>query len=94
MQRVLKIALSLMLLLLVVACNANSDAVRVLQADNTSLHATIAFYESIAPTMTGQASAANQKVATLQATLTAVLAANRDLMANLMPPRRSRRLRL
>jgi hypothetical protein len=82
MQRFSKITLGCVLLF-VAACNANSDAVSVLQADNTSLHATIAFYEGMAPTMTAQASAANQKVATLQATLTAVLAANRDLMARL-----------
>lgn len=51
-------------------CNpGTSDAARVLEADNSSLRATIAFYQSLDPTNTAVANDYNGRMATLQSDL-------------------------
>ncbi len=81
MQRLLTIALGLALTAGVAACNSNSDAVRVLEAKNISLEATISAYETAAPTMTAQATAVAQRIATLQIALTAAQSTVKAVMA-------------
>jgi hypothetical protein len=65
------------------ACNTNSDAISVLQAENTSLHATLAAYQNIGPTVTAQATANGLKLATAQADLGTARAQNRELITRL-----------
>lgn len=55
------------LMLLLAACGG-SDAARILEADNTSLRATLDYYKSLDPTLTAQAEQVAQ-VATLQSDL-------------------------
>lgn len=57
------------LLLLVGACSGNSQAASVLESDNISLRATIAFYEALGPTMTADSALMQQQLATVQAAL-------------------------
>ncbi len=83
MQQFWKITSGLMLLLVAAACNANSDAVRVVQANNTSLQATIASYESLGPTMTAQATAMALKMATMQSDLATARSQVKELTAQL-----------
>ncbi len=83
MQQVWKISFGLMLLLITVACNANSDAVSVLQTNNTSLQATIASYASLGPTMTAQSAAQTAKMATMQSDLATARSQVKDLTAQL-----------
>jgi hypothetical protein len=81
MQRLYLILLGLTLL--VAGCNANSDAVRVLETENTSLRATVAAYEGAGPKLTEQARPTAQKVASMQAELGTLRAQNKDLIAKL-----------
>jgi hypothetical protein len=71
------------LVLALTACNTNSDAISVLQAENTSLHATLAAYQNIGPTVTAQATANAQKLATAQSDLGTARAQNRELITQL-----------
>lgn len=57
------------LLLFGTACGGNSEAARIVEADNTSLRATISHYQALDPTMTAQAAVWTQQIATLQADL-------------------------
>jgi hypothetical protein len=81
MQRIYKTAFGLLTVLFAIACNPNSDALHILQNDNTSLKATIGFYEGLQPTMTAQATVALQKMATMQSDMKTLQAQNRDLIA-------------
>jgi hypothetical protein len=83
MQRLSLIPLSLLLLLFAAACNANSDAVRVLEAENTSLRATVASYQAAGPTMTAQVTTMAQRLATAQSDLGTARAQVKDLTAKL-----------
>jgi hypothetical protein len=83
MQRLYAITSALLLLLFGAACNPNSDAVRVLETENTSLRATVASYQSAGPTMTAQATNMAQKLATVQSELNTARAQVRDLTAKL-----------
>ncbi len=83
MQRLYTIATGFMLLLFVAACNANSDAVRVLETENTSLRATVAAYQTAGPTMTAQVTALAQKLATALSDLSTARAQVKDLTARL-----------
>src|SRR5215212_5849435 len=83
MQRLYPIPLSFMLLLFVAACNANSDAVRILETEKTSLRATVAFYEAAGPTVTAQATLIAQRLATAQSDLSTARAQIKDLTAKL-----------
>ena len=55
--------------LITAACNANSEAVSVLQTENTALRATLASYDGLGPTATARAADLAQKMATTQAEL-------------------------
>lgn len=57
------------LLLTIGACTGNSQAAGVLESDNISLRATIAYYEALGPTMTADAALMQQQLATVQAAL-------------------------
>ncbi|MCC7207774.1 MAG: hypothetical protein IT323_10730 [Anaerolineae bacterium] len=57
------------LLLMVGACTGSSQAASVLESDNISLRATIAFYEALGPTMTADSALMQQQLATVQAAL-------------------------
>lgn len=57
------------LLLMVGACSGNSQAASVLESDNISLRATIAYYEALGPTMTAESANMQQQLATVQAAL-------------------------
>jgi hypothetical protein len=83
MQQIFKYIPGFMFMIMAAACNANSDAVRVLETENTSLRATVAAYQSVGPTMTAQATLASQRLATLQTDLTTARAQVRDLTAKL-----------
>ena len=67
----------------VAGCNANSDAVKVLETDNTSLRATVDSYQSMGPTMTAQASILTDKLTAAGATITAISATNAALMSQM-----------
>jgi hypothetical protein len=81
MQRIYKTAFGLFTMLFAIACNPNSDALHILQNDNTSLKATIGFYETLQPTMTAQATVMLQRMATMQSDLKTLQTQNRDLIA-------------
>ena len=83
MQGIIKISAGLMLLIVAAACNSNSDAVRVLETENTSLRATVAAYQGVGPTMTAQATLVSQKMATMQTDLATSRAQVRELTARL-----------
>src|SRR5215813_5541329 len=72
MRQVCKIASALMVLLGAAACSTNSDAVRVLETENTSLRATLDAYKGYIPTMTAQATVMAQRIVSLQSTTTAL----------------------
>src|SRR5258706_12318257 len=76
-------ALTVFITLVITACNPNSDAVSVLQTENTSLRATLASYEGLGPTVTAQASAMAQKVAAAQADLATARSQVKDLTAKI-----------
>lgn len=82
MQKMYRIALGFALLA-ATACNANSDASRIIESENISNRATISYYEGIAPTMTAQAGGMATRIAQMEATLGAVQAENRELTARL-----------
>ncbi len=83
MQRTLKAALGMALCLLGVACNANSDAVHVLETENTSLRATMASYESIGATVTAQATSITSRLSTVTSDLATARGQVRDLTARI-----------
>src|SRR5258708_13994872 len=83
MQRTLKAALGMALCLLGVACNANSDAVHVLETENTSLRATMASYESIGATVTAQATSIPSRLSTVTSALPTPRGQVRDLTARI-----------
>ncbi len=83
MRQIFKYIPGVLLLVVSAACNANSDAVRVLETENTSLRATVAAYQGAGPTMTAQTTLAAQKLATIQTDLTTARAQVRDLTAKL-----------
>jgi len=74
---------SFIVALTLAGCNANSDAVKVLETDNTSLRATVDSYQSMGPTMTAQASILGDKLTSAQATITAISATNAALMSQM-----------
>ncbi len=73
------LVLGVALILVISACTPSSDAGRILESDNTSLRATVNYYEKLAPTMTAQAVNSSQKIATLQSDLNAARAQVKDL---------------
>src|SRR5258708_5334914 len=83
MQRTLKAALGMALCLLGVACNANSDAVHVLETENTSLRATMASYESIGATVTAQATIISSRLSTVTSDLATARGQVRDLTSRI-----------
>ena len=83
MRKMFKYFSGFMLLVMAAACNSNSDAVRVLETENTSLRATVAAYQGVGPTMTAQATLVSQKMATLQTDLSTARAQVRELTARL-----------
>lgn len=82
-EAILKTIPGFLLLIVTAACSANSDAVRVLETENTSLRATVASYQSAGPTMTAQSTIAAQKMATMQTDLSTARAQVRDLTAKI-----------
>ena len=79
MQRIFIIVLGVGVALLVAACNANSDAVHVVETQNISLQATIASYGYMSATVTAQATTVAQELEAARITLTAVNAQVKDL---------------
>src|SRR5579871_253642 len=76
----------LSLTLILTACNSNSDAVQVLETENTSLKATLAAYTNYGPTMTALATVNAQKMATMQSDLSSARAQVKDLTNRLNAP--------
>jgi hypothetical protein len=72
MQRIVLVVFGVAVTALVAACNANSDALHVMESTNVSAAATIASYENMGATVTAQATAMNEKLATAQIQLTQV----------------------
>src|SRR5712691_11476607 len=87
MQRIVNYAAAIITALIasfaVAGCNANSDAVKVLETDNTSLRATVDSFQSMGPTMTAQASILTDKLAAAEMTITAASATNAALMSQM-----------
>ncbi len=84
MQQFYKTGFGALLLFFVTACNPNSDAMNVLQSQNTSFKATISYYqETLAPTLTAQPTVMMEKMATMQSDLATARALNRDLTSKL-----------
>jgi hypothetical protein len=83
MFRRFRLILGLILVAFVTACNSNSDAISILQSDNTSLRATLDSYKNLSATVTAEATTMAQKLATTQAELNLVRAQNSELVATL-----------
>jgi hypothetical protein len=69
------------LLLFVAACNANNEAVSVLESENRSMRATLTAFKDTAMTMTAQSTAVAQRMSTMQSQLTAVNSQLKDQTA-------------
>ena len=83
MQRIVLVIVGVAVASLVAACNANSDALHVMESTNVSAAATIASYENMGATVTAQATAMNEKLATAQIELTQVNSQVRDLTSKM-----------
>jgi hypothetical protein len=83
MFRRFRFTLGFILLAFMTACNSNSDAISILQSENTSLKATLDSYRSLGATVTAEATTMSQKLATTQAELNQVRAQNNELVATL-----------
>src|ERR1041385_2075819 len=79
MQRIFIIVFGILVALLVAACNANSDAVHVVETQNISLQATVASYGNMGATVTAEATKMAQELYDTRITLTAVNAQVKDL---------------
>jgi hypothetical protein len=80
-QRMLLAVPLSMLLVVVAACNPNSEAVSVLESENRSMRATLTAFKDTAMTMTAQSTAVAQRMGTMQSQLTAVNAQLKDQTA-------------
>src|SRR5215510_11028842 len=69
--------------LFMAACGGNSDAVNILQSENTALRATLESYQGLGPTATAQAILASQKQATMQTELSTLRAQVQELTSRL-----------
>src|SRR5450631_241577 len=83
MQQTLKAALGMALCLLFAACNSNSDAMHVLETENTSLRATNAAYDSIGATVTAQGTVVFERLSTVTSDLATARGQVRDLTARI-----------
>ncbi|HLY26834.1 MAG TPA: hypothetical protein VKQ72_10875 [Aggregatilineales bacterium] len=83
MQRLWIVLFAIFLCLVVAACNANSDAVSILQTTVTSQDATIAAYENLGATVTAQATSLSDDLVKAQNDLATSRAQVRDLTARL-----------
>lgn len=79
MQRIFIMVFGIFVALLFAACNANSDAVHVVETQNISLQATIASYGNMGATVTAQATTMAEELSAARITLTAVNAQVKDL---------------
>src|SRR3954470_3082441 len=83
MQRIFIIMFGVATTVLVAACNANSDAVHVVESKNQELQATIASYGNMGATVTAESTVMAERLATAQAQLTAVNSQVRDLTSKM-----------
>jgi hypothetical protein len=83
MQRIVIIVFGFVVAALVAACNANSDALHVVESTNVSAAATIASYENMGATVTAQATKMNEKLAEAQVQLTAVNSQVKELTSKM-----------
>src|SRR5258707_5575361 len=82
-QKLSMLILCGMVALLVTACGGNSDAVNILQSENTALRATLESYQSVGPTATAQFILVSQRQATSQSELATLRAQVQELTSRL-----------